>query len=208
MSACFGATVRAPLTALLMIFEMTNRFAVVPALMVGTVGEPGVRAPSGGKWNSTRRPCCRTATRRTRSTAARPPVVAAAASVRVLNLRPVVVTNRSPNALREFMVEHRFKAFPVVADGRYAGVGAAAAMVEAVARGREPAIEARRRSAATTKRSRRRRPHGAGVVSTSPFCVDDERPGRSAASVTLHDLFRAQRQRAVWIARKIAKDWF
>jgi len=37
MSACFGAVVRAPLTALLMIFEMTHQFELVPALMVGTL---------------------------------------------------------------------------------------------------------------------------------------------------------------------------
>jgi CIC family chloride channel protein len=37
MSACFGAAVRAPFTAILMIFEMTHQFGMVPALMLGTV---------------------------------------------------------------------------------------------------------------------------------------------------------------------------
>ncbi len=37
MSACLGAVVRAPLTSLLIIFEMTHQFAVVPALMIGTL---------------------------------------------------------------------------------------------------------------------------------------------------------------------------
>ena len=37
MSACFGAVVRAPLTALLIVFEMTHQFSVVPALMIGTI---------------------------------------------------------------------------------------------------------------------------------------------------------------------------
>lgn len=37
MSACFGAVVRVPLTALLMIFEMTHQFSMVPSLMIGTL---------------------------------------------------------------------------------------------------------------------------------------------------------------------------
>lgn len=37
MSACFGAVVRAPFTALLIVFEMTHDFSVVPALMLGTI---------------------------------------------------------------------------------------------------------------------------------------------------------------------------
>ena len=35
MCACFGAVVRAPMTALLMVFEMTQRYEIVPALMIG-----------------------------------------------------------------------------------------------------------------------------------------------------------------------------
>ena len=51
MSACFGAVVRAPLTALLMIFEMTHQFAIVPALMIGTVVSQAAARIWGGKHN-------------------------------------------------------------------------------------------------------------------------------------------------------------
>jgi len=37
MSACFNAVVRAPFTALLIVFEMTHQFALVPSLMVCTI---------------------------------------------------------------------------------------------------------------------------------------------------------------------------
>ncbi len=47
MSACFGATVRAPLTALLMIFEMTHQFDLVPALMLGTLISQSVARRAG-----------------------------------------------------------------------------------------------------------------------------------------------------------------
>lgn len=37
MSACLGAVVRAPVTCILIVFEMTHEFALVPALMLGTL---------------------------------------------------------------------------------------------------------------------------------------------------------------------------
>jgi len=37
MSACFGAVVRAPITSILIVFEMTHQFSLVPLLMIGTV---------------------------------------------------------------------------------------------------------------------------------------------------------------------------
>ncbi len=36
MSTCLGAVVRAPLTSLLIVFEMTHQFSMVPGLMIGT----------------------------------------------------------------------------------------------------------------------------------------------------------------------------
>src|SRR5690606_2542557 len=37
MSACMGAVVRAPVTSILIVFEMTHEFALLPALMIGTL---------------------------------------------------------------------------------------------------------------------------------------------------------------------------
>ncbi len=37
MSACLGAVVRAPLTSILIVFEMTHDFALVPALLAGAL---------------------------------------------------------------------------------------------------------------------------------------------------------------------------
>ncbi len=42
MSACLGAVVRAPLTSILIVFEMTHDFALVPALLVGALISQGV----------------------------------------------------------------------------------------------------------------------------------------------------------------------
>lgn len=42
MSACLGAVVRAPVTSILIVFEMTHDFALVPPLMLGTIVSQGV----------------------------------------------------------------------------------------------------------------------------------------------------------------------
>ena len=42
MSACLGAVVRAPITSILIVFEMTHQFAFVPLLMLGTIASQAV----------------------------------------------------------------------------------------------------------------------------------------------------------------------
>jgi CIC family chloride channel protein len=42
MSACLGAVVRAPITSILMVFEMTHQFSFVPLLMIGTIASQAV----------------------------------------------------------------------------------------------------------------------------------------------------------------------
>jgi chloride channel protein, CIC family len=42
MSACLGAVVRAPITSILIVFEMTHQFAFVPLLMIGTIASQAI----------------------------------------------------------------------------------------------------------------------------------------------------------------------
>jgi chloride channel protein, CIC family len=42
MSASFGAVVRAPITSILIVFEMTHQFSLVPLLMIGTIASQAV----------------------------------------------------------------------------------------------------------------------------------------------------------------------
>lgn len=46
MSACLGAVVRAPVTGILIVFEMTHEFSLVPALMIGALVSQAI----GLKW--------------------------------------------------------------------------------------------------------------------------------------------------------------
>ena len=43
MSACLGAVVRAPVTSILIVFEMTHQFSLVPILMLGTLVSQALR---------------------------------------------------------------------------------------------------------------------------------------------------------------------
>ncbi|MFH0975748.1 MAG: chloride channel protein [Spirochaetota bacterium] len=47
MSACLGTIVRAPLTSMLIVFEMTHQFAIVPGLMLGTIISQAIARRSG-----------------------------------------------------------------------------------------------------------------------------------------------------------------
>ncbi len=47
MSACFGTVVRAPLTALLIVFEMTHQFEIIPALMLAMIVSQAIARFSG-----------------------------------------------------------------------------------------------------------------------------------------------------------------
>ena len=42
MSACLGAVVRAPITSIFIVFEMTHQFSFVPLLMIGTIASQAV----------------------------------------------------------------------------------------------------------------------------------------------------------------------
>ena len=42
MRACLGAVVRAPITSILIVFEMTHQFSFVPLLMIGTIASQAV----------------------------------------------------------------------------------------------------------------------------------------------------------------------
>lgn len=196
MSACFGATVRAPMTSLLMIFEMTHRFEVVPALMIGTVVSQAFARLVGGKVNFYEEVLLQdgyahhevSPPRDLQSWQEQPVSI-------ILNMRPVVLEDRSPEALRDFMIEHRYKVLPVIADDRYVGVVRRPAMLEAVRQNSIPEIEYASLCSEdeTIKVVATRMVHES---SDAAICVDAV-SGHVKGMVTLHDLFRAQSRAAV-----------
>jgi CIC family chloride channel protein len=122
MAACFGAAVRAPLTAILMLFEMTHQFTMVPALMLGVILSQLVgRALNRKKFYET--VLEQDGHDLTRIIPPRDLQTWHACPVRsVINPRPVCAADLSPASLRALLHDYSYKRFPVVVQGEIRGI--------------------------------------------------------------------------------------
>ncbi len=121
MCACLGAVVRAPVTGLLIVFEMTHEFAMVPALMVGGLVSLAI-AKRFTKHNfydeileqdgqEVERVMPPRDLRSWQETAVS----------RAANFRPVLVRDLSPEAVTKLLAESKHDCFPVVIDRKLQG---------------------------------------------------------------------------------------
>lgn len=122
MSACLGAVVQAPVTAILIIFEMTHQFAVVPGLMlVGLVSQAVVRSfPRVNFYDEVLRQDGHELhhlipPRDLRSWQSLP--VSA-----ITNFKPVVIEDQTASALRALVEKHPYRHFPVIENGDLRGI--------------------------------------------------------------------------------------
>ena len=188
MSACLSAVVRAPFTSILIVFEMTHQFSLVPALMLGALVSEAISrgltthnfydevlAQDGNVLVHVIPP------RDLRSWQAYP--VSA-----IANFRPVVIDNLTPENLRSVLAKNQFKRFPVVEGEKVIGCLARAEAEAALAENRPPVLE----KAAICKRSQT-------IGEVARLLI--EAPGgfavllagdKPAGIITLHDLLRAQ----------------
>ena len=192
MCACLGGVVRAPVTGILIIFEMTHEFALVPALIIsalisqaisrrmnrlnfydqvleqdGTSVEHAVPPRSLGSWME-------------------------APVARVANFKPVVAESLELPYLEDFFAKHRHERFPVVVDGRLLGVIDRKSYEVARQAGGLPSVEAPALCQPDTKL---REVHARLVDSPGHLAVVTDGPGPMAklvAVMTLHDLLRAE----------------
>jgi len=122
MSACLGAVVRAPITSILIVFEMTHQFSFVPLLMIGTIASQAVS-----------RAVCRTnfyseilerdgielerhiPPRSLASLQSRP--VSALA-----NFSPIFAGSTDRQELKRLCAEHPYQQFPLILDGKLVGM--------------------------------------------------------------------------------------
>jgi CIC family chloride channel protein len=190
MCACLGAVVRAPVTGLLIVFEMTREFALVPALMVaGLISLAISRRFSRQNFydailDQDGQQVERVAPPRDLRAWQETPVS------RIANFRPVIVTDLSPGALREVLAAHRHERFPVVLSGQLAGAVTREEAEAAIAGGRpakvEPVPSCRRdHTIRSVQSSLLESPANLVVV------VGGE-DGQVIGLVTLHDLLRAE----------------
>ncbi|MHA3772341.1 chloride channel protein [Verrucomicrobiota bacterium sgz303538] len=190
MSACLGAVVQAPLTALLIIFEMTHQFALVPGLMLaGLVSLVITRAT--GRSNFYEEILMQDGHEMEHVIPPRDlrswqelPISA------IANFSPMVITDLSPEGIREKLSAAGYARFPVVEDGSIAGILRRAEVEAAQAQNRPVKLErvVTALPGITVKESQRLLIES----STGMLVLTDKDSTGVLGIVTLHDLLRTQ----------------
>jgi len=190
MSACMGAVVRAPVTSILIVFEMTHEFALLPALMIGTLVSQAISRKlakenfydallhqDGHQLEHVIPP-------RDLQSWQQLPVSA------IANFSPVLLKDLSRETVEASLKQHPYLAFPVILDKQLTGVLTRAEAEKAMRENREPRLE----PAVTCRPNQSIRELQLLLIeSTTGVVVLTDRPGgRVLGLVTLHDLFRAE----------------
>jgi CIC family chloride channel protein len=122
MSATLGAVVRAPVTSILLVFEMTHQFSLVPPLMLGALISQAI-SRSMARHNfydalleQDGHVVERFSPPRDLREWQKQPVSLLA------NPKPVVVTSLELKSIQSVLESHPYTQFPVVIDGRICGV--------------------------------------------------------------------------------------
>ncbi|HUX39826.1 MAG TPA: chloride channel protein [Rectinemataceae bacterium] len=189
MSTCLGTVLKAPLSSLLIVFEMTHQFAMVPALLIGMfvsmavsslTGKEnfydGILVQDGHELHKVRPPLDLDGWRNLELSA-------------IANKAPVLATTLNTVKLKELFGKYRFDRFPLVIDGRLEGIIDRAEVQRALARG-EP-LKPEDAVVCNPKRAIRDASNlfiqsKSGVI----VLVNDE--SQVVGIVTLHDILRAQ----------------
>jgi len=193
MSATLGSVVGAPVTGILIVFEMTHEFSLVPALMLGAI----VSQTLSRKMNPENFYDALLTQDGHRIEHVRPPrdllswqqlPVAA-----ILTASPVVLTDLSATSIQQALKTSPYNRFPVVLNGKLEGVltrdNAEAAVHDHQPVHLEPATTCR---ADQTIRDLQ----NLLIASTTNFVVVNNNEGAVLGVITLHDLLRAEVQKA------------
>ena len=190
MSACLGAVVQAPVTAILIIFEMTHQFALLPGLMLaGLVSQAIARSinrlnfydeilkQDGHAIEHVMPP------RDLRSWQNLP--ISA-----IANFKPVMIEDVSEQALKELLAYHPYQRFPLMENGELRGI-VSRTEIEASLRETRPL---RWEQALTCRPSETIRESQGRLIEskTGMIALTNQSDGKALAVVTLHDLLRAQ----------------
>jgi CIC family chloride channel protein len=190
MSACLGAVVRAPVTGILIVFEMTHEFSLVPALMVGALVSQAISrklcrhsfyeeilVQDGHRLEHVIPPRDLQAWRQL-------PVSA------IARFEPVIASDLRAEAVATLLRSHPYQRFPVVQNGTLAGVLTRKEVERAVAEKREPKLEA---AVTCVPGEKVGELQGKVIESNSLMVVLVDRPGGQVLGVvTLHDVLRAE----------------
>ncbi len=192
LSACLGAVVRAPITSILIVFEMTQQFSLVPSLLIGTLVSQWIaRQLTSANFyeailHQDGHDLRKVVPPRDLHAYRQLPVWT------IASLKPVLINDLSPQALSETLEQFNYKRFPVVnQDGELTGILT-----------REAAQLAIRESSAAhlveATVCQRDMPIGevqGKIIESATGCVviaDPVDQNRPAGLLTLHDLLRAE----------------
>ncbi|MGH7953562.1 MAG: chloride channel protein [Limisphaerales bacterium] len=194
MSACLGAVVRAPVTGILIVFEMTHEFALVPALMVGALISQGIARrltrenfydaileQDGHKLEKLLPP-------RDLRSWQKLPVSA------IANFQPVILNNLEPSEVEKFLKKNSFAHFPVMQESKLTGIATRIELIESLAEKRPPKFA---RAICCEPRQSIRELQSLLIESPTGMAVVWDGAGEKLLGlVTLHDLLRAQNNAA------------
>jgi chloride channel protein, CIC family len=190
MSACLGAAVRAPLTSILIVFEMTHQFSLVPGLLLGTLISQAT-ARLGGKLNFYEALLVQDGHELHKI---HPPLDLHSwqnlpVSV-IANPVPVMLDGLGEDEMREKLDRFHFNSFPLLAGERLKGIVTRQDMQQALLGGGSPEIH----KAALCYPDQTVREIGSKFVESSAYVmVVVERDTKAIRGIiTLHDLIRAQ----------------
>jgi CIC family chloride channel protein len=190
MSACLGAIVRAPLTSLLIVFEMTHQFELIPGLMIGLVISQAIArrtarlnfydallVQDGHELHKIRPPLDLHSWQNLAVSA-------------IANPKPVAVRKLEVKALKELIDRYPYVCFPVLLDGRLEGIVTREEIMKAVLAGAIPEIQ----PAITCFPDQPVREIGDKFIASpvSALIVVERDGGAVVGIITLHDLIRAQ----------------
>jgi chloride channel protein, CIC family len=192
MSACLGAVVRAPITSILIVFEMTHQFAFVPLLMIGAIASQAVsRLFCATNFYSEVMErdgieLDRHIPPRSFATLQKRPISTLA------NFSPVFASSTNRQELEKLCAEHSYQQFPLVIDGRLVGLLNRNALLDgqALEKAQTPAERVDPDATIREAVSKMIDKSASLLVVMSPT---DEKP---IGIVTLHDIVRLQSQLA------------
>jgi len=200
MSATLGGVVRAPVTGILIAFEMTHEFALVPALMVGALISGAISRrlthhnfydellqQDGHKIEHVVPP-------RDLNTWQQLPLSS------IANFQPVVIKGTGVEGIPEVLKNHPYNYFPVVEDKKLKGILSRMKGEMAVKSGQPPVLQ---KAVTCLPTQSIRELQYLLIESPTGVAVLLDRPdGRVIGLVTLHDLLRAE----VATAQQSGKD--
>ena len=190
MSACLGAVVRAPITSILIVFEMTHQFAFVPLLMIGALSsQPVSRAFCHTNFYS------EILERDGIDLDQHIPVKSGAALQKrpigtIATFKPVTVNTTAREELLPVMEEHPYRFFPLVRGNRLEGLISRDLVLD----GSEENVAPRPAHTASPDIPVKEAVNRMVTDSANLLVLAADEDGPPIGIVTLHDVLRAQAQ--------------